>query len=44
MLTSEHMKEENSERRTGEGMIGLEWEGTSEVTSDSGKIIKKKRT
>lgn len=44
MLTSEHTKEESSERKTGEGMIGLELERTFEVTSVSGKIIKKKKT
>ena len=43
MLASEHMKE-NSERKTGKGMIGLEWERTSQVVLVSGKIIKKKRT
>jgi len=44
MLASEYIKEENSEKKTGKGMIGLEWETTSQVVSLSGKIIKKRRT
>lgn len=41
MVASERVKE-NSEKKTGKGMIGLEWGRTSQVVSVSGKIMKKK--
>lgn len=39
MLVSEHVKQKNSEGKSGEGMIGFEWERTSQIFSLSGKIV-----
>lgn len=44
MLASEQVKEENSERKAGKGVVGLERERTSQVLSVSGEIIRKNRT
>lgn len=43
-MASEQVKEENSEKKAGKGVVRLEQGGTSRVASVSGEIVRENRT